>query len=64
MSQNSLILVLLKKIKEPATDMTKIAIKSDIITPFGGIYYASKEWTRYAYAHDKNPNILWKDFVC
>ena len=38
MSQNSLILVLLKKIKEPATDMTKIAIKSDKITPFGGIF--------------------------
>lgn len=46
------------------SDMAKVNIKSEKITPFGGIYYASKEWTRYAYAHDKNPNILWKDFVC
>ena len=51
MSQNSLILVLLKKIEEPATDMTKIAIKSDQITPFGGIYYASKAF--YALSLDK-----------
>ena len=40
MLQNSVILVLLKKIKEPATDMAKIAIKSDKITPFGGIFWS------------------------
>ena len=46
MSQNSLILVLLKKIKEPATDMTKIAIKSDKITPFGGIFSIMQQFDR------------------
>ena len=46
MSQNSFILVLLKKIKEPATDMTKIAIKSDKITPFGGIFWVMQQFDR------------------
>ena len=46
--------------------MAKVNIKSEKITPFGGIYYASKAFMRfhltkssYAYAHDKNlKNIL------
>ena len=46
MSQNSFILVLLKKIKEPVTDMTKIAIKSDKITPFGGIFWVMQQFDR------------------
>ena len=57
MPGNSLILVLLKNSNKEYLTYGKGKIKSEIITSFGGIYYASKEWTRYAYAHDKNPNI-------
>ena len=70
--------------------MAKVNIKSEKITPFGEIYYASKAFfeafeshspmgkgascpnlnvfgflsCRYAYAHDKNPKNIRKDFVC
>ena len=42
MSGNSLILVLLKTQIENIRHMAKVNIKSEKITPFGGIYYASK----------------------
>ena len=38
MSKNSLILVLQNKQENPTIDMEKIQIKSEEITPFGGIF--------------------------
>ena len=38
MSKNSLTLVLQIKIKKSTTDMAKIQIKSEKLTPFGGIF--------------------------
>ena len=38
MSKNSLILVLQNKQENPTIDMAKIQIKSEKLTPFGGIF--------------------------
>ena len=38
MSEISLILVLLKKTNKTLNDMAKVQIKSEKLTPFGGIY--------------------------
>ena len=38
MSKNSLILVLQNKQENPTIDMAKIQIKSEELTPFGGIF--------------------------
>ena len=51
MSKNSLILVLQNKQENSTIDMAKIHIKSENLTPFGGIYYASKAF--YALSLDK-----------
>ena len=51
MSENSLTLVLLKTQIKNIWHMAKVNIKSEKITPFGGIYYASKAF--YALSLDK-----------
>ena len=51
MSKNSLILVLQNKQENSTIDMAKIHIKSEKLTPFGEIYYASKAF--YALSLDK-----------
>ena len=51
MSGNSLTLVLLKTQIKNIWHMAKVNIKSEKITPFGGIYYASKAF--YALSLDK-----------
>ena len=51
MSGNSLTLVLLKTQIKNIWQMAKVNIKSEKITPFGGIYYASKAF--YALSLDK-----------
>ena len=38
MSKNSLILVLQNKQENPTIDMAKIRIKSEKLTPFGGMF--------------------------
>ena len=47
MSGNSLALVLLKTKIKNIRHMAKVNIKSEKITPFGGIYYASKAFMRF-----------------
>ena len=42
MSENSLILVLLKTQIENIWHMAKVSIKSEKLTPFGGIYFTNK----------------------
>ena len=54
MSKNSLILVLQNKKENSTIDMAKIQIKFEKLTPFGGIYYASKAfYAFYALSLDK-----------
>ena len=55
MSGNSLTLVLLKTQIKNIWHMSKVNIKSQIITSFGGIYYASKAF--YALSLDKVINV-------
>ena len=44
MSEFSLILVLQKKQENPTIDMAKIQIKSEKLTPFGGIFSIMKQF--------------------
>ncbi len=44
MSKNSLILVLQNKQGNPTIDMAKIQIKSEELTPFGGIFSIMKQF--------------------
>ena len=54
MSKNSLILVLQNKKENSTIDMAKIQIKFEKLTPFVGIYYASKAfYAFYALSLDK-----------
>ena len=44
MSKNSLILVLQNKQENPTIDMAKIQIKSEKLTPFGGIFLVMEQF--------------------
>ena len=44
MSEFSLILVLQKKQENPTIDMTKIQIKSEKLTPFGGLFLIMEQF--------------------
>jgi hypothetical protein len=58
MSKNSLILVLQNKQENSTIDMAKIHIKSEKLTPFGGIFHVRELFSRFVAPTTAHPRLF------